>query len=77
MPQSQASEVLLLRVVTDLVADTALRCTERGSFELKGLPGRGICLRRACRFRMMSSLGPIASLRSNAAFGHFRSEAGI
>jgi len=40
MAQSQPSEVLVSRVVTDLVAGTGLRFAERGSHELKGLPGR-------------------------------------
>ena len=40
MAQSQSSEVLVSRVVTDLVAGAGLRFAERGSYELKGLPGR-------------------------------------
>jgi class 3 adenylate cyclase len=40
MAQSQPSEVLVSRVVTDLVAGAGLRFSERGSHELKGLPGR-------------------------------------
>jgi class 3 adenylate cyclase len=40
MAQSQPSEVLVSRVVTDLVAGAGLKFSERGSFELKGLPGR-------------------------------------
>jgi class 3 adenylate cyclase len=40
MAQSQSSEVLVSRVVTDLVAGAGLRFSERGSHELKGLPGR-------------------------------------
>jgi class 3 adenylate cyclase len=40
MAQSQSSEVLVSRVVTDLVAGADLKFTERGSHELKGLPGR-------------------------------------
>ena len=40
MAQSQASEVLVSRVVTDLVAGAGLKFSERGSHELKGLPGR-------------------------------------
>jgi hypothetical protein len=40
MAQSQSSEVLVSRVVTDLVAGAGLRFSERGSYELKGLPGR-------------------------------------
>jgi class 3 adenylate cyclase len=39
MAQSQASEVLVSRVVTDLVAGAGLKFSERGSHELKGLPG--------------------------------------
>jgi class 3 adenylate cyclase len=39
MAQSQSSEVLVSRVVTD-VAGAGLRFVERGSHELKGLPGR-------------------------------------
>lgn len=39
MAQSQAGEVLVSRVVTDLVAGAGLRFEERGSHELKGLPG--------------------------------------
>lgn len=40
MAQSRASEVLVSRVVTDLVAGAGLKFSERGSHELKGLPGR-------------------------------------
>jgi class 3 adenylate cyclase len=40
MAQSQSSEVLVSRVVTDLVAGAGLKFSERGSYELKGLPGR-------------------------------------
>ena len=40
MAQSQYSEVLVSRVVTDLVAGAGLKFSERGSHELKGLPGR-------------------------------------
>jgi class 3 adenylate cyclase len=40
MAQSQPSEVLVSRVVTDLVAGAGLTFSERGSHELKGLPGR-------------------------------------
>jgi pimeloyl-ACP methyl ester carboxylesterase len=40
MAQSQAEEVLVSRVVTDLVAGAGLKFSERGSHELKGLPGR-------------------------------------
>src|SRR6195256_4512807 len=40
MTQSQPSEVLVSRVVTDLVAGAGLKFAERGSYELKGLPGR-------------------------------------
>ena len=38
--QSQSSEVLVSRVVTDLVAGAGLKFSARGSHELKGLPGR-------------------------------------
>jgi len=40
MSKSVANEVLVSRVVTDLVAGAGLRFAERGSHELKGLPGR-------------------------------------
>jgi class 3 adenylate cyclase/alpha-beta hydrolase superfamily lysophospholipase len=40
MAQSQPEEVLVSRVVTDLVAGAGLKFSERGSHELKGLPGR-------------------------------------
>lgn len=40
MAQSQPSEVLVSRVVTDLVAGAGLKFSERGSHALKGLPGR-------------------------------------
>ena len=40
MAQSRPSEVLVSRVVTDLVAGAGLKFAERGSHELKGLPGR-------------------------------------
>ena len=39
MSHSGADEVLVSRVVTDLVAGTGLKFVERGTFELKGLPG--------------------------------------
>ncbi|WP_076860675.1 adenylate/guanylate cyclase domain-containing protein [Bradyrhizobium mercantei] len=39
MAQSGANEVFVSRVVTDLVAGAGLRFSERGSFELKGIPG--------------------------------------
>ena len=40
MAQSGPDEVLVSRVVTDLVAGAGLRFSERGSHELKGLPGK-------------------------------------
>ena len=40
MSHCGSDEVLVSRVVTDLVAGTGLNFAERGSFELKGLPGR-------------------------------------
>ena len=40
MSQCGSDEVLVSRVVTDLVAGAGLEFSERGSFELKGLPGR-------------------------------------
>ena len=40
MALSQSSEVLVSRVVTDLVAEAGLKFSERGSHELKGLAGR-------------------------------------
>lgn len=40
MAQSASNEVLVSRVVTDLVAGAGLNFAERGSYELKGLPGR-------------------------------------
>jgi class 3 adenylate cyclase len=40
MGQCSPSEVLVSRVVTDLVAGAGLKFSERGSHELKGLPGR-------------------------------------
>jgi class 3 adenylate cyclase len=40
MGQSQPGEVLVSRVVTDLVAGAGLRFSERGSHELKGIPGQ-------------------------------------
>jgi pimeloyl-ACP methyl ester carboxylesterase len=40
MAQSGSNEVMVSRVVTDLVAGAGLKFAERGSFELKGLPGR-------------------------------------
>ncbi len=40
MSQSSRSEVLVSRVVTDLVAGTDLKFAERGSYQLKGLPGK-------------------------------------
>jgi class 3 adenylate cyclase len=40
MALSGPGEVLVSRVVTDLVAGAGLKFSERGSYELKGLPGR-------------------------------------
>jgi pimeloyl-ACP methyl ester carboxylesterase len=40
MALSQPDEVLVSRVVTDLVAGAGLKFSERGPHELKGLPGR-------------------------------------
>jgi class 3 adenylate cyclase len=40
MTKSNANEVLVSRVVTDLVAGAGLKFTKRGSHELQGLPGR-------------------------------------
>ena len=40
MAQSAAHEVLVSRVVTDLVAGAGLHFSERGSHDLKGLPGK-------------------------------------
>lgn len=40
MAQSGPDEVLVSRVVTDLVAGAGLHFSERGSHELKGLPGK-------------------------------------
>ena len=39
MAQSNADEVLVSRVVTDLVAGAGLKFADRGSHELKGFPG--------------------------------------
>ncbi|MTV16452.1 MULTISPECIES: adenylate/guanylate cyclase domain-containing protein [Bradyrhizobium] len=39
MSQCDSNEVLVSRVVTDLVAGAGLKFAERGAFELKGLPG--------------------------------------
>jgi class 3 adenylate cyclase len=40
MALSGPGEVLVSRVVTDLVADAGLKFSDRGSHELKGLAGR-------------------------------------
>jgi pimeloyl-ACP methyl ester carboxylesterase len=40
MSHCGSDEVLVSRVVTDLVAGAGLRFAERGSYELKGLPGK-------------------------------------
>ena len=40
MAHCAPSEVLVSRVATDLVAGAGLKFSERGSHELKGLPGR-------------------------------------
>jgi class 3 adenylate cyclase len=40
MAQCGANEVLVSRVVTDLVAGAGLKFTERGAFDLKGIPGQ-------------------------------------
>ena len=39
MGQSIDNEVFVSRVVTDLVAGAGLKFAERGSFNLKGIPG--------------------------------------
>jgi len=39
MAQSGANEVFVSRVVTDLVAGAGMKFAERGSFDLKGIPG--------------------------------------
>jgi class 3 adenylate cyclase len=40
MSNCAPNEVLVSRVITDLVVGAGLKFTERGSHELKGLPGR-------------------------------------
>ncbi|MCS3763152.1 adenylate/guanylate cyclase domain-containing protein [Bradyrhizobium centrosematis] len=40
MAQAKPAEVLVSRVVTDLVAGAGLKFSDRGTHELKGLPGR-------------------------------------
>jgi hypothetical protein len=40
MSHCGSDEVLVSRVVTDLVAGAGLKFAERGSYELKGLPGK-------------------------------------
>lgn len=40
MAQAGSREILVSRVVTELVAGAGLKFSERGSYELKGLPGR-------------------------------------
>jgi hypothetical protein len=40
MGQSKANEVIVSRVVTELVAGAGLKFLDRGSHVLKGLPGR-------------------------------------
>jgi class 3 adenylate cyclase/pimeloyl-ACP methyl ester carboxylesterase len=40
MDCSKPTEVMVSRVITDLVAGAGLQFTERGSFQLKGLPGQ-------------------------------------
>jgi class 3 adenylate cyclase len=39
MAQCNAGEILLSRVITDLVAGARLHFSERETYELKGLPG--------------------------------------
>jgi class 3 adenylate cyclase len=39
MAQSGTNEVFVSRVVTDLVAGAGLQFANRGSFDLKGIPG--------------------------------------
>ena len=39
MAQCGANEVFVLRVVADLVANAGLKFTERGAFDLNGIPG--------------------------------------
>ena len=40
MAQCGANQVLVSRVVTDLVACAGLKFTERGAIDLKGIPGQ-------------------------------------
>ncbi len=40
MSQAGPGEVLVSRVVTDLVAGAGLKFADRGAHELKGVPGR-------------------------------------
>jgi hypothetical protein len=40
MAECVPGEILVSRVVTDLVAGSGLRFSEKGSFQLKGLPGQ-------------------------------------
>jgi class 3 adenylate cyclase len=40
MAQAGSREILVSRIVTELVAGAGLKFAERGSHELKGLPGR-------------------------------------
>lgn len=48
MGECGPSEVLVSRVVTDLVAGAGLKFAERGSHELKGLPGRWDLFAASC-----------------------------
>jgi class 3 adenylate cyclase len=56
MAQSQPNEVLVSRVITDLVAGAGLKFSERGSHELKGLPGRWDLFAASAYY--MSAIGP-------------------
>jgi len=52
MAQCGANEVLVSRVVTDLVAGAGLKFTERGAFKLKGIPDQWELLAAAPQVRM-------------------------
>jgi class 3 adenylate cyclase len=70
MGQSGADEVLVSRVVTDLVAGAELKFAERGSFGLKGIPGSWTCSLRSDNRTVPSPKRALIEKRPVVRFWH-------
>jgi class 3 adenylate cyclase len=72
MAKCQPGEVLVSRVVTDLVAGAGLKFSERGSQELKELPGRWDFIRSDLvgfvNDRSRPKIGPVTKPTVDAAY---------